>query len=268
MNNLNTIRFSAIVIAMFSFLQSCNNTKDKKAEELTMREVETENEFDSLKYSLKRNTSFNQLTTSSNSVLLTGIDRVRLLTIYKVNPKNDRNIQYNEGTTYSNDYEAENENEEDLFNYFMPGIDIINGYNMINVGHYDLEKEKMSYLFQKPVLIKTLYFPGVKKDSLNNVPIKRNFFMVSVYDEDTNKDSLINKKDLRKIYHFDELNSKRTQLIPNQYSAIRSTYDYKNDIYYIYSRFDSNKNGKPDKNEPVSIFWIRLSEPTVVKKMI
>lgn len=74
-------------------------------EQLTLDEVETENEFDSLKYSLNKNTSFKQLTTASNSVVLTGIDRIRLLTIYKVRPKSDKNIVYDEGTTYSNDYD-------------------------------------------------------------------------------------------------------------------------------------------------------------------
>ena len=150
----------------------------------------------------------------------------------------------------------------------MPGIDIINGYNMINIGHYNIEKEKLTYLFQKPVLVKTLYFPGLKSDSLNGKPIKRNFFMVSVYDEDTNRDSLINKKDLRKIYHFDELNLKKTSLIPPNYSAVRSTYDYKNDIYYIYTKVDINKNGIADKTEPISIFWVKLNEPVNVKKII
>jgi hypothetical protein len=89
-----------------------------------------------------------------------------------------------------------------------------------------------------------------------------------VYDEDTNQDLLINTKDLRKFYHIDQFNTKKTQIIPRDYSAIRSTYDYKNDIMYIYTRYDANKNGMPDKEEPVAIYWIRLSEPTIVKKMI
>jgi len=263
--NMKYLEKTLLILMVIVFI-SCNNRSEKKLEQLTVDEVEAQSNFDSLKYSLKRNVTFNQLSTSTNSVLLTGIDKIRLLTIYKINQNRDKNIGFEEGTTFYNDSEAKD--KEGLFNYFMPGIDIINGYNMINIGHYDLEKEKLSYLFQKPVLIKTLYFPGIKSDSLNGKPIKRNFFMVSVYDEDTNKDSLINNKDLRKIYHFDEINSKKTALIPVQYSAIRSTYDYKNDIYYIYTKYDSNKNGFADKTEPISVFWLKLTEPLNVKKMI
>ncbi len=266
MNSFKRIIALSLVSLVVFFFQSCNKQHDKKMEQLTVDEVETEDEFDSLKYSLNNNSSFKQLTTSPNSVLLTGIDKIRLLTIYKVKPKSDKNIQYVEGTTYYNDYDEKDKG--DNFNYFMPGIDIINGYNMINVGHYNLETEKLSYLFQKPVLIKTLYFPGIRKDSLKGQPVKRNFFYVSVYDEDTNNDSLINKRDVRKIYHFDELNTQKTALLPKRFSAVRSTYDYKNDIYYIYSRFDANNNGTTEKTEPISIFWIQLSEPARVRKMI
>jgi hypothetical protein len=139
---------------------------------------------------------------------------------------------------------------------------------MINMGHHDIETEKLSFIFEHPVLIRTFYFPGIKSDSLNHKPVMRDYFLVSVYDEDTNQDSLINTKDLRKFYHIDRFNTKKTQIIPCDYSAIRSTYDYKNDIMYIYARYDTNKNGMPEKEEPVAIFWIRLSEPTIVKKMI
>jgi hypothetical protein len=210
--------------------------------------------------------SASRFVSSPNTVLLTGMDRFRLVPVYKISPNSDRNIDFYRETSYNdNDYYTKNEGD---YRYFMPGMDIIYGYNMINMGHYDVETERLTMMFDHPVLIRTFYFPGVKSDSLNHLPVTRNYFLVSVYDEDTNHDSLINTKDMRKFYHIDRFNSKKTQIIPPAYSAIRSTYDYKNDIMYIYARYDSNGNGTPEKEEPVAICWIRLNEPTTAKMIL
>jgi hypothetical protein len=244
-------------------LVSCRDDVSKKEEVLSIGDS---HQFgDSLVHSISGNTSFNQLFSSPNTVLLTGSDRFRLLTIYKVNPKSDRNIQFYESSSYNSYQDID---EDDDFRYFMPGMDIINGYNLVNVGLYDVENDSLTYFFQKPVLIKTLYFPGVKRDSLYRKPVSRNYYLVSVYDEDTNNDSLLNKRDLRRMYHFDEINSRKTRLLPLGYSAIKSTYDYKLDAMYIYARFDENGNGIPEKNEPVSIFMLRLNDPVKVRKII
>ena len=254
------------IILVFAFLYFNSTSNHKKAEQLTVNESENQSESDSLNNPIKGSTTFKQLSTSPSSVILTGLSNIKLLPMYKINSETDRNLNFSEGSSYYKN--SDNNGEVDNFSYFMPGIDIFHGYNLINIGYFDLKKEKMSYFFQKPVLIKTFYFPSPEQDSLNNKPISRSYFMVSVYDEDTNKDSLINSKDLRKFYHFDEFKSTKTQILPNSYSSIRSTYDHKNDIMYIYARHDSNKNGTPEKAEPISIFYINLNEPTVVKQML
>lgn len=251
-------------------LVSCKDDLQKKPEQLTASEFS--NPEDSLKYALRENTSFSQINSSVNSVVLTGLDSIRLVNIYKLRPETDRNINREEGTTYYPKSVDENgnfiKNAEDDFAYFMPGMDVISGYNLINVGHYDLASAKLSYFFKKPVLVRNLYFPGVKKDSLRGQPISRDFFLASVYDEDTNNDMLINKKDLRRMYHFDKNNKAQTALLPAHYSAVRSTYDYKTDVMYIYARFDANKNGSAEKKEPISIFWVDLKKPNLARKMI
>lgn len=244
-----------LICCVLFILASCNK-KVKKGEELSAVEYRQSTGI------LSENDSVNQFASSANSVLLTGIDRFRLIPVYKINPETDRNVDVYNGTSY-NDYYG----NDGSYKYFMPGLDIIYGYNMINMGHYDIETGKLSYFFERPVLIRTLYFPGVKNDSLNHQPVSREYFLVSVYDEDTNRDLLINTKDLRKIYHIDQFNSTKTQIIPPDYSAIRSTYDHRNDIMYIYARYDANKNGTPEKKEPVVIFWIRLNDPTITKRM-
>jgi hypothetical protein len=234
------------------------NDYEKKEQLSAVESFEQSDDSSSYQVPLRNHSTFNQLNTTPNSVLLTGIDEIRLIPIYKLRQETDRNINFN-NSSYSGD--------ENIYTYFMPGIDIINGYNLVNMGYYDLKTEKLSYIFQKPVLIKTFYYPSLEQDSLDNKPISRDYFMVSVYDEDTNKDSLINNKDLRKFYHIARLNLKRTQILSNGYSSVRSTYDYKNDIMYIYAREDKNKNGTPDKDEPINIFWLRLKDPTVLRKM-
>lgn len=262
-----TINLGWMHIALILFLSSChkNNGDEKKGEHLVVHELTDTSEVDSLHNSVTLAASFKQIPYSPNMVRLTGLDHVRLLPIYKI-PKNaDKNIVYDEGSSY---YDSYDERDEDDYNYFMPGIDLINGYNLINVGHYNITNEKLTYFFTKPVLIKSLYFPGVKNDSLHQQPVKRDFFLLTVYDEDTNHDSFLNKKDMRKLFYINQDNSIKKQLIPKNHSAIRSTYDYKNDIMYVYCRYDSNKNGSPEKKEPIHIFWLKLDQPDHLKKMI
>ncbi len=164
----------------------------------------------------------------------------------------------------SSDYDGE---ENERMEHFMPGIDILYGYNLLNIAHYDLKTEKLNFLFSQPALIKTLYYPSFEQDSLDKKPINRNYYLVSVYDQDTNKDTLINKKDLRRIYHVDAGNTAKTQLVPPDYSVVRSQYDSKNDVMYIFASHDADKNGVADKKEPVHIFWISLKTPAVAKRL-
>jgi hypothetical protein len=116
-------------------------------------------------------------------------------------------------------------------------------------------------------IVRTLYFPGVLKDSLNKKEISRNFFLVSAYNEDTNHDSLINNKDFRRFFYIDILNETQVSLLPNHFSAIRSSYDFKNDVMTIRARKDENINGVLEKTEPVSIFLLDLKNPTVLKQI-
>jgi Ca2+-binding EF-hand superfamily protein len=102
---------------------------------------------------------------------------------------------------------------------------------------------------------------------LHKQPINRNYYFVSVYDEDTNRDTLINRKDLRKFYHFDASGSVKTQLLPPHYSVFRSQYDSQNDVMYLFARFDTNKNGRTENKEPIHIFWLSLVDPQPAKRV-
>jgi hypothetical protein len=199
--------------------------------------------------------------TRPSTVLLTGIPNIRLTTIYKVN------LNKKEGTTFigSNNYlynETTLGKGNNWNGNFMPGLEAISGYNFVNISHYDLQKNTKKELFEQPVLIKTLYFPSFSKDTLNNKIVKRNYILVSVFNDDTNKDGFINPKDLRRFYLFDSNGEKQQPLVPENYSVFKSEYDSENDFMFVFARLDRNANGQIEDNEPINIFWVDLKDPT------
>jgi hypothetical protein len=199
--------------------------------------------------------------TRPSNVLLTGIPNVRLTTIYKVN------LNKRERTTFigSNNYlysTAEPAQGNNWNGNLIPGLEGVYGYNLVNISHFNIQDKKKTAFFDKPVLIKTLYYPSFTKDTLNKKVVTRDYFLVSVYDEDTNKDGLVNTKDLRRFYLFNDNGVKQQQLVPAAYSVFKSEYDSENDLMFVFARFDKNTNGQTDDGEPVNIFWVDLKDPT------
>lgn len=216
--------------------------------------------------SIRGNLSLQQIPTDPQSVVLTGMARHRLVTVYKSKSESKAEETATDmysvyGRTYYESYESGREV------HFMPGIDLIRGYNLLNVAHYDLVKDTMNYLFEHPVLIKSLYYPSFEQDSLDEKPVNRDYYLVSVYDNDTNQDTLINKGDLRRLYYFNASCTQKIQLLPADYSVIRSQYDSMNDVMYLFARLDANHNGIAEKKEPVHVFWINLKAPARARRM-
>lgn len=216
--------------------------------------------------SIRDHLSFKQIPTHPQNVVLTGMARHRLVTVYKTRmenhvtePATDMYSVY--GRTSYEEYESEREE------HFMPGIDLIRGYNLLNVAHYDLVADTMNYLFEHPVLIKSLYYPSFEQDSLDKKPVNRDYYIVSVYDADTNQDTLLNKRDLRRLYYFNASCTRKIQLLPADYSTVRSQYDPMNDVMYVFARFDANRNGVAEKKEPLHIFWLNLKSPVKATRM-
>jgi len=202
-----------------------------------------------------------QLETRPRNVLLTFNPQHRLTPIYKVNYDKKSKNPFTGSNAYHTNWNTHYENGNNWNRNFMPGFEAVYGYNFVNVSHYNNETKIENKLFKKPALIKTLYYPAFSKDTLNFKPVKRDFYMVSVYDEDSNKDGFINVKDLRKFYYFDINGQNKKALIPESYSTMNSEYDAANDYMYIFARKDSNQNGQMDSNEPIDIFWIDLNNP-------
>ncbi len=201
--------------------------------------------------------------TRPGSVLLTGIPNIRLTTIYKVNINKRDNTTFIGSNNFYYLYEEYEENDGNNWNdNLIPGLEAVYGYNIVNISHYDIKEQKQKNLFENPVLVKTLYYPAFSKDTLNNKPVNRNYIMVSVYDDDTNKDGFINQNDLRRFYLFNKNGEKQMALIPENYSVIKSEYDSDNDFMYVFAKLDGNNNGQQDESEPIHIYWIDLKDPS------
>ncbi|MCI5058612.1 MAG: hypothetical protein MRY83_21045 [Flavobacteriales bacterium] len=202
------------------------------------------------------------LKTKPGKVILTGDSNHRLIPVFKINYNKKRDRYFTGSLGYHYSYS----DDFDYFNY-MPGVQATYGYNMLNVSHYDLQTKKGKNLFGKPVLINTIYYPSYSQDSLKDQPVNREFYLISAYDEDTNNDSIINHKDLRRFYYFDIDGNNQTNLIPTTHSVVSSQYDAANDVVYIHARLDENKNGKRDPAEQMNVFWIDLKNPKEAFRM-
>lgn len=257
---------SMLVLAL---LQGCSTRKREAKEEQIRVESSAETKPDSTPVnSIQGNMALGQIPTIPNEVLLTGLDEHRLVTIYKdrraiakKNASSDDGDSFYGNRSYDYDYGSDREE------HYMPGLDLLYGFNLLNVAHYDLKAEKLNLLFEQPVLVKSLYYPSFIQDSLYKKPITRNYYLLSVYDADTNQDTLINRMDLRRFYYFDAAATQKIQLLPADYSAVRSQYDPKNDVMYIFARQDTNHDGTTKPKEPLHIFWISLKAPQVAKRL-
>ncbi len=259
--NKSPLLVSCFVIGIFF---SCKDENPKNKEGISLEQQEAENDIDSG----SQLNSNKKLYFNPGSIILTGHKNIRLIPIQKAQSENKiktREISY---SSYGYEYNYEYEREiEGGYHFYYPGIDIIFGYNLINISHYDIIKDSLSNLFEKPVLIRAIYYPALNQDSLYNKPITRDYFLCSVYNEDTNKDSIINKKDLRRFFYFSLDNKKKQLLIPENYSVLRANYDAPNDHLYIYAILDNNNNGIIEKTEDMHIYMIPLFDPTKSKRI-
>lgn len=204
-----------------------------------------------------------KIDTRPSNVLLTGTANIRLTTIYKVNVNKKNNSTFiGSNNFYHRDEESEGTKGNNWNSNLIPGLEAVYGYNLVNISHYDIKENKQKTFFEKPVLIRTFYYPTFSQDTLNNIAINREYFMVSVHNDDTNKDGFINLKDLRRFYLFNINGQKQAALIPENYSVFKSEYDPDNDFMYVFAQLDKNNNGLQDEGEPIHIFWIDLKDPS------
>jgi hypothetical protein len=254
-----------MLAALVGLAVSCSSNEKEQTEQISVAETPLLTAEDTVKANvISGGVMLNQLISAPNRVVLTGMPQHRLVTVYKQLAKKEENglKRFNSYSDYDYGYSGSERVE-----HFMPGLDIVYGYNLISLAHYDMTTERTNQFFSRPVLVKTLYYPSFVQDSLNRKPITRNYYLVSVYDADTNGDTLITKDDLRRFYYFNASVTESIQLIPSNYSAVRSQYDSMNDVMYIFARLDENSDGLVTKREPMHIFWVNLKNPVVAKLM-
>lgn len=145
--------------------------------------------------------------------------------------------------------------------HFMPGLEAVYGFNLTNMAHHRLDSMSQNLLFKQAALIKTLYYPALQTDSINDQPVIRDYYLVSAYDQDSNRDSIINWKDQRHFYYFDLNGENQSALVPLDYSVLNCRYDKSNDFMYVYAQKDGNVNGKRESDESIHIFWVDLKNP-------
>lgn len=247
--------YSIILLSMLCLVYSCSREKPgfKVAESYIKLDDPGEPGFhrDSLK-----------IITRPGGVLLTGVKEIRLSPIYLVNLNRDSSSSSMGSNSFHYRYDENAIGSGNNWNNnLMPGLEAVYGFNMVNISHYNISENRQKNLFSKPVLVRTLYYPSFSKDTLNFLPVQRNYMMVSVYNDDTNKDGFINLKDLRRFYYFDINGGQQKALVPENYSVVRSEYDSGNDYMYVFARLDNNNNGERDEAEPTHIFWIDLKDP-------
>lgn len=201
--------------------------------------------------------------TRPSNVLLTGVAHVRLTSVYKVNYRKDDSTSFIGSNNFHYNYdEYEQSAGNNWHSHLMPGFEAAYGYNLVNVSHYDVITDQQKLLYDQPVLIKTLYYPSFTSDTLDQLPVSRSHFLITVFDEDTNKDGSINPRDLRRMHLFDVNGQRQRSPIQENYSVLSSEYDPANDRMYVFAKLDANNDGKVNDAEPVHIHWIDLKDPT------
>ena len=208
--------------------------------------------------------------TRPSGILLTSEPGLRLIPVYKLNMKrNSRRdtIYYTGSNAFHSSWQYGNTQGNNWNNNFMPGFEAMYGFNLVNVQLHDVITKKTTAFFKDPVLVKTLYYPTFSKDTLNGVPVKRNYYMVSAYNEDSNKDGYVNSDDLRRFFLFNIDGTMNSSLVPENFSVQSSQYDPANDFMYVYAVLDEDNNGHHDETEAVHVFWIDLKDPSNRGKM-
>lgn len=245
---------------ILSLIVSCGRDRPQPEEELRVPAVTYETVPDSMLSNAFH--AGDTVASTPYNVILTGLPSERLTTFYR----KGANVSAARSKRYSSYYDYEDTNDG-VEEHFMPGIDLLYGYNLVNIGHYNMSSERFRYLFEQPVLVKSLYYPAFVQDSLDKKPINRDYFLISAYTHDSNGDSLINRNDLRGFFWFNADCSVREQLLPSEYSVVRSQYDKGNDVMYLFARLDKDGNGQIDKGDPMHVFWISLKKPEKAKRI-
>ena len=243
-----------VVASLFLFSCEKSNHKLNKGFEVELPEAEDDNNPNEPKLHMA---SFE---TRPGPVINTAHAEHRITPVFKIN-HDKKGKPFIGSIGYHKNYRNYYRDYDNDPGHFMPGLEAVYGFNLTNVAHHRTDTMSQNFLFKQPALIKTLYYPAMPTDSINDEPVLRDYYLVSTYDQDSNRDSVINWKDQRHFYYFDLNGNNQTAIVPMGYSVLNCRYDESNDFMYVYAQQDGNKNGKREANESIHIFWVDLNNP-------
>lgn len=252
--------WSKVIFLLFiSVSVSCSSKNETKKNQIVLESDQEQMDEKQMEYA--------SLPIKPNKVLITAHPQHKLVTVYKEKITKDGKHTFIDGNYRHYSYNYDDDPCNEWNGHFMPGLEAVYGYKMYNISHFDTASKSKNDLFDKAVLVKTLYFPAFEQDTLNCIPVKRDYYLVSVYDEDTNEDGVISSKDLRRLYSFDLNGINKQLLIPKEYSVTGSEYDVQNDDMYVFATLDENGNGLTERGELVHIFLLDLQKPQMAQRL-
>jgi hypothetical protein len=258
---IKLMRKTYLIMLMIVFISACSDKTDSERNGFTVNDSSPEEGIANITGIQSDTMNFRS---RPNGILLTSDPQNILVPIYKLNARvrSEDTIYSTGGNSFHYSYSSYGTSKGNNWNYnYMPGFGAMFGHNLINIQYHNTLSKKTTKFFKNPVLINTLYYPTDSKDTLNGKAVQRDYYMVSAYNEDTNRDGYINTDDLRRFFLFNLDGTMNMQLIPDGYSVNSSQYDPYNDYMYVYAAVDENVNGYQDDIEDVHVFWIDLKSP-------
>ena len=98
--------------------------------------------------------------------------------------------------------------------------------------------------------------------------VLKNMTLVSVIQEDTNHDGLLNESDHELTYLSDLSFKKSVQITPPAVQLLGWDVDSQGEKLYLYVRKDSNKNGKYDNLDERSILFTSTKRPALAQRLL
>lgn len=151
--------------------------------------------------------------------------------------------KYDETHFYTNEYQNSNS-------------DYIGGW-FSNIYFDDLSSNKQHLLTQQALFISDAYY--LRKLGENK---KKHYIIYSVYDKDSNKDNIINKKDVLSKYISKLDGNDFKKITPEGHDFIKGVFEEKSNRYYFITIEDTNKDGFFDKEDKYNYFYIDFSDET------
>lgn len=225
-----TFYLSFLMLAMFLF--SC---KERKHTPKVIYESATTEEIDVAVKETEYQVADLPIAFENVNFLIHPVGQIRVSESKNFVSKNAENFSY----TISN-----------FLNYEIQGM-------FDNLLFQDLTKDSLIAITDKKMQISRVNF-------LNDyfLKAKRQVFLYEVYDQDSNKDGMIDGSDIKTLFISDEMGKNFEKLSEDRHELIDWTFILATDRLYYRTVEDINKNGQFDSKDLIHYYYIKLSDKT------